>query len=116
LVSFAFDALVSFSVLPLRIAAYVGGVLTILLALIGAYAIISWLVVGTAPGWASLTLLVAVVSAIQLLVLGVIGEYVGRIYLQSKQRPLFLIAELRRSPLKDSPSQRERNVQADKEP
>jgi len=46
------------------------------------------------PGWTSLALLIAGSSSVQLLALGVIGEYVGRIYLQTKLRPLFLIAEV----------------------
>jgi glycosyltransferase involved in cell wall biosynthesis len=97
LLNFATDAIVSFSVLPLRIATYFGALLTLVLGAIGAYAFFGWLVHGAAPGWTSLTLLIVGVSAVQLLVLGVIGEYVGRIYLQSKQRPLFLIAELQRA-------------------
>ena len=96
LVSFAIDAMVSFSILPLRIATYLGAMLTVVLGVIGAYAIIGWFI-GTVPGWTSLTLLIVGISAVQLLVLGVIGEYVGRIYLQSKQRPLFLIADIQRT-------------------
>jgi dolichol-phosphate mannosyltransferase len=94
LLNFAIDAIVSFSVLPLRVATYFGALLTLVLVFIGAYALIGWLIHGAAPGWTSLTLLIVGVSTVQLLVLGVIGEYVGRIYLQSKQRPLFLVAEL----------------------
>jgi polyisoprenyl-phosphate glycosyltransferase len=94
LLNFAVDAIVSFSVLPLRVATYFGALLTVVLAVIGAYALVGWLIHGAAPGWTSLTLLIVGVSTVQLLVLGVIGEYVGRIYLQSKQRPLFVIADL----------------------
>lgn len=95
--SFAADAVVSFSILPLRIATFIGGLLILVLPAIAAYALISWLATGAVPGWTSLMLLVVGVSAAQLLVLGVIGEYVGRIYMQSKERPLFLIAELLRA-------------------
>jgi polyisoprenyl-phosphate glycosyltransferase len=97
LVRFAVDAVISFSILPLRIATYIGVLLSMVLILLGIYAIIIRLMVGIAPGWTSLTLLIVGVSAAQLVVLGVIGEYVGRIYIQSKQRPLFLIAELRQA-------------------
>lgn len=48
------------------------------------------------PGWTSLTLLVVMISSVQFLVLGLIGEYVGRIYIQSKNRPLFVISHLHR--------------------
>jgi glycosyltransferase involved in cell wall biosynthesis len=97
LLSFAVDAIVSFSILPLRIATYLGALLTLVLGIVGLYAIISHIISGIAPGWASLVLLIVGASAAQLMVLGVIGEYVGRIYLQSKQRPLFLIADLHRT-------------------
>jgi len=94
LVSFATDALISFSILPLRIATYLGVLLTAVLVGVGAYALISWKVYALVPGWTSLALLIAGSSSVQLLALGVIGEYVGRIYLQTKLRPLFLIAEV----------------------
>ena len=97
LLNFGVDAIVSFSVLPLRVATCFGALLTVVLGAVAAYAFFGWLVHGAVPGWTSLTLLIVGVSAVQLLVLGVIGEYVGRIYLQSKQRPLFLIAELHRA-------------------
>lgn len=97
MLSFAVDALVSFSILPLRLATYTGAVLVFVMGLIGLYAIFGWILHGTAPGWTSLTLLIVFVSAVQFMVLGLIGEYVGRIYIQSKQRPLFMIAEISKS-------------------
>jgi hypothetical protein len=60
--------------------------------------VISWILSGTVPGWTSLTLLVVMISSVQLLVLGLIGEYVGRTYIQSKNRPLFLISHIHRRP------------------
>jgi polyisoprenyl-phosphate glycosyltransferase len=50
------------------------------------------------PGWTSLTLLLVMISSVQLLVLGLIGEYVGRTYIQSKNRPLFMISHIQRRP------------------
>ncbi len=81
----------------LRLATYTGAILVLVMGLIGLYAIFGWILHGTAPGWTSLTLLIVFVSAVQFMVLGLIGEYVGRIYIQSKQRPLFLIAEISKS-------------------
>jgi glycosyltransferase involved in cell wall biosynthesis len=98
MIGFAADAMISFSMLPLRIATYIGALLTTVLSLIGTFAVGSWIVSGTVPGWTSLTLLVVMISSVQLLVLGLIGEYVGRIYIQSKNRPLFLISHLHRRP------------------
>ncbi|UFZ02158.1 glycosyltransferase family 2 protein [Bradyrhizobium ontarionense] len=96
MISFAADALISFSMVPLRIATYVGALLTTGLTFVGIAAVISWIFSGTVPGWTSLTLLVVMISSVQLLVLGLIGEYVGRIYIQSKNRPLFLISQIHR--------------------
>jgi glycosyltransferase involved in cell wall biosynthesis len=96
MISFAVDAIISFSMLPLRIATYIGALMTTVLTLVGIWAAISWILSGTVPGWTSLTLLVVTISAVQLLVLGLIGEYVGRIYIQSKHRPLFLISDIHR--------------------
>src|SRR5438270_846179 len=95
---FATDALISFSMLPLRIATYIGALLTTILTFVGAGAVISWILSGTVPGWTSLTLLVVMISSVQLLVLGLIGEYVGRTYIQSKNRPLFMISHIHRRP------------------
>jgi dolichol-phosphate mannosyltransferase len=96
MISFAGDALISFSMVPLRIATYVGALLTTVLTFVGIGAVIGWILSGTVPGWTSLTLLVVMISSVQLLVLGLIGEYVGRIYIQSKNRPLFVISHIHR--------------------
>lgn len=96
MIGFAADALISFSMVPLRIATYVGAALTILLTFVGIVALVGWALSGTVPGWTSLTLLVVMISSFQLLVLGLLGEYIGRIYIQSKNRPLFLISHIHR--------------------
>jgi polyisoprenyl-phosphate glycosyltransferase len=98
MIGFAADALVSFSMVPLRIATYIGALLTTVLTFVGIGAVISWILSGTVPGWTSLTLLVVMISSVQLLVLGLIGEYVGRTYIQSKNRPLFVISHIHRRP------------------
>jgi polyisoprenyl-phosphate glycosyltransferase len=96
MIGFAADALVSFSMVPLRIATYVGALLTTVLTFVGIGAAVSWILSGTVPGWTSLTLLLVMISSVQLLVLGLIGEYVGRTYIQSKHRPLFVISHIHR--------------------
>ena len=98
MIGFAADALVSFSMVPLRIATYMGALLTTVLTLVGIVSVISWVLSGTVPGWTSLTLLLVMISSVQLLVLGLIGEYVGRTYIQSKNRPLFMISHIHRRP------------------
>src|SRR4030081_3135332 len=98
MIGFAADALISFSMVPLRIATYIGALLTTVLTFVGIAAVISWILSGPVPGWTSLTLLVVMISSVQLLVLGLIGEYVGRTYIQSKNRPLFVISHIHRRP------------------
>jgi glycosyltransferase involved in cell wall biosynthesis len=96
MIGFAADALVSFSMVPLRIATYIGALLTTVLTFVGIAAVGGWILSGTVPGWTSLTLLVIMISSVQLLVLGLIGEYVGRTYIQSKNRPLYVISHIHR--------------------
>jgi glycosyltransferase involved in cell wall biosynthesis len=94
---FALDAITAFSVKPLVLAS-LGGVLTSLLALaLGAYSIVAYIRGSTVVGWTSLMTVITFLSSIQLLVLGVIGEYLGRMYEQVKGRPLFIIDQVVRS-------------------
>ena len=94
LVRLALDGLLSFSAVPLRLASYLG----ILVALAGgAYigvAVVARLFLGGVPeGWTSIIAVVLAIGGMQLLVVGVLGEYVARIYDESKARPNFLVAE-----------------------
>jgi dolichol-phosphate mannosyltransferase len=88
----AFDGIFSFTMLPLRVAAALGG-LTILAALaFAAYAIYVRFVLGISPpGFTALLLLVTLFAGIQMLFLGVIGEYVGRVYEEAKGRPHYVV-------------------------
>jgi dolichol-phosphate mannosyltransferase len=91
MVNFAFDALTSFSGQPLRLGIYLAIGLLCLCGGLMAVTLVSWLFQHTIHGWTSLMAVVLLLGSVQTLMLGVIGEYVGRIYIQSKQRPLFLI-------------------------
>lgn len=97
MLSFAADALTSFSIVPLRVASIFGALISLLsgFGLIGVG--ISYLLGQTIAGWASLAVLVLFIGGAQLLVLGIIGEYVGRIYSESKQRPLYIIDSIFRA-------------------
>lgn len=90
--NFALEGITSFSTLPLRIWTYVG-VLTALLSLIyAAYLVVRTLVEGTdVPGYASLITAVLFLGSMQLVGLGIVGEYIGRIYFESKRRPSYVI-------------------------
>ncbi|WP_457767676.1 glycosyltransferase family 2 protein [Cyanobium sp. ULC084] len=85
----AIDGIISLSYKPLRYIAYLGLFMSIL-SFCGMIAIIvNYLMGGTVQGWASIMLIVTIVGGLQLLALGVIGEYLGRVYREVKRRPRF---------------------------
>lgn len=94
LFSFAFDGLSSFSTVPLKIATWLGVVIAIIASFTGLYFLVRTLLFGTdLPGFPSLIVSIMFFSGIQLISLGMIGEYVGRIFAEVKRRPLYLVGE-----------------------
>src|SRR5690606_25976494 len=89
----ALDALTGFSSLPLRLASYAGMLFTLLALALTAYSIVAWLSGHAVEGWTSLIVVVLVMGAVQLFVLGVLGQYLGRLYTQSKNRPLYIVGD-----------------------
>lgn len=90
----ALEGITSFSTLPLRVWTYVGALIATLSIFYAIYIIARTLIHGIdLPGYASLLTSVLLLSGIQLIGIGIIGEYVGRIYTESKQRPVYLIRE-----------------------
>ena len=71
-----------------------GRLLTGVSALLVLYILFGWLMGSAIPGWTSLMLVVVVLGAVQMFVLGMIGEYLGRLYVESKRRPLYLVADV----------------------
>ena len=93
MISFAIDGITSFSVKPLRIITVLGAIVA-LLSFIGIiYALISATTGNIVEGWTSMTCIICFVSGIQMISLGVIGEYIGKIYLETKRRPRYIIDE-----------------------
>lgn len=90
----AFDAITGFSTAPLRFASHAGLVLTGASVLLMAYIGFGWLRGTTVAGWTSLMLVVVGLGAVQMFVLGMIGEYLGRLYIEAKKRPLYIVAEV----------------------
>jgi Glycosyltransferases involved in cell wall biogenesis len=91
---FAVDAITSFSMIPLRIWSYVGGVISLFAIGYGLYCFLREFAYGTdVPAISSLMIAVTFFAGVQLMSLGVIGEYLGRVFTEVKQRPLFLVAE-----------------------
>jgi glycosyltransferase involved in cell wall biosynthesis len=91
---FAVDGLLSFSVTPLRLAIWTGFA-AIALAFLGiVWAVLEWLFTNDlVRGWASIFTAVLFLGGVQLITLGIIGEYIGRIYAEVKRRPLYVVAE-----------------------
>ncbi len=94
LTRFALDGLMSFSTLPLMVWTYVGMIVSVIALGMAVTFIAQTLVYGVdVPGYASLIVSVTFLGGIQLLSLGVLGEYIGRIFAEVKRRPLYLVAE-----------------------
>ncbi|GAB3728765.1 glycosyltransferase family 2 protein [Silanimonas algicola] len=92
----AIEGITGFSTVPLRAATYVG-----LASSLAAFALGAWIMVRTlvwgdpVAGWPSLMVVIAFLGGLQLMALGIIGEYLGRLYLEAKQRPLYIVDETR---------------------
>jgi len=95
----AIEGITSFSAAPLKIWTYVGGVGAIGTLLYAAFIIVRVLVKGIdVPGYASLLVAVLFLGSLQLIGIGVLGEYIGRIYIESKQRPTYLVRRCYEAP------------------
>ena len=92
MLAFAWDGITSFSIKPIRIITGLGFLIFILSLIALIYSLIVKFIGNTKDGWASLTISIWMIGGIQLLSLGVIGEYIGKIYNETKQRPRFIIA------------------------
>jgi glycosyltransferase involved in cell wall biosynthesis len=94
LTRFALDGLMSFSTLPLKVWSYIGMMVSLFALIMAIYFLIETVVRGIdVPGFASLIVSIMFFGGIQLLSLGILGEYIGRIFAEVKRRPLYLIAE-----------------------
>lgn len=91
MMGFAVEGITSLSVRPLRIITLMGLGISLLAFLMIVWMVISYFANRTVPGWASNILCVCLLGGIQLISLGVIGEYVGKIYLETKQRPRYIV-------------------------
>ena len=94
MVRFALDAVTGFSTAPLRFASHVGLALTGASLLLFVYIAIGFVSGSAVQGWTSTMLVVVLLGAVQMFVLGMIGEYLGRLYVESKRRPLYLVSDV----------------------
>lgn len=90
--NFALDGITSFSTAPLRVWLYVGIALAFLAFIYGSWIVLKTLIFGIdTPGYASMITIVLFLGGIQLMGIGILGEYIGRIYLESKNRPIYIV-------------------------
>ena len=94
MIRFALDALTGFSSAPLKLASHVGLALSVGSVLLIAYIAYAWAVGRSIQGWTSLMLVVVVIGAVQMFVLALMGEYIGRLYNEAKRRPLYIVQEI----------------------
>jgi dolichol-phosphate mannosyltransferase len=94
MIRFALDGITSFSAVPLRVAIWLGLVAGVAGVGVAGWAVYERLVnERVVPGWATIMIAVSLASSAQLLMIGVLGEYVGRIYEELKRRPLYIVAD-----------------------
>ena len=94
MIRFAFDALTGFSSAPLKLASHAGLALSLGSLLLILYIAWAWASGQSIPGWTSLMLIVVVLGAVQMFVLALMGEYIGRLYNEAKGRPLYIVQEI----------------------
>lgn len=93
MIALAVDGITSLSIKPIRLITVLGAV-AVLLSCIGVvWAVVSYFMNRTVSGWASIICFMGVISGVQMISLGVIGEYIGKIYLETKRRPRYIISE-----------------------
>ena len=101
--NFAIDGITSFTTAPLKFATYIGFLTAFIAFIYGSYILIDTLMFGNpVPGYPSLIVIILFLGGVQLMAIGVVGEYVGRIFTETKQRPLYFLNEYK--PRRDSNS------------
>lgn len=91
MLSLAFDGITSLSIKPIRVIT-VFGILVAFCSFVGViWSVCSYFLGNTVSGWASMTCIICFVSGVQLISLGIIGEYIGKIYLETKRRPRYIV-------------------------
>lgn len=94
MLNFAWDGITSFSIKPLRMICILGFVILFISISIMIYSLIRKLTGNTVPGWTFLSISIWFIGGIQMISIGIIGEYIGKIYQETKQRPRYIIEEI----------------------
>ena len=93
MLALAFDGITSLSIKPIRLIAGLGAAISMVSFLAIIWVFISYFTGNVVPGWSSSVLCTCLLGGIQLVSIGVLGEYIGKIYLETKARPRFIIGE-----------------------
>lgn len=91
--SLAFDGITSLSIKPIRLITSIGLVVSMISFICAVWAVTTQLMGKTVAGWASMTCIICFLGGIQLICLGILGEYIGKIYMEVKHRPRYIISE-----------------------
>ena len=94
MLSFALDGITSFSIQPLRILSILGAFISLASLFFGIWALIVYFLGGTISGWTSMVVPMYFLGGVQILGLGILGEYIGKIYKESKARPRYFIEDI----------------------
>lgn len=89
----AIDGITSLSIKPIRLITILGILISVLSFLLIIYVLISYFTGNVVPGWSSILVAVCLLGGVQLISIGVIGEYIGKIYLETKRRPRYIISD-----------------------
>jgi len=94
----ALEGITSFSTVPLRVWSYIGGIISLIALFYAAYMVLDKVLFGNnVPGYPSLMTAILFLGGVQLIGIGILGEYIGRIYMESKHRPRYVIKEITRN-------------------
>lgn len=91
MISFAFDGITSFSISPIRVISAFGAIVCVIAVIMAIYALVQKIMGHTDAGWASLMMSIWFIGGVQLLSVGLIGEYIGKLYKEVKRRPRYII-------------------------
>lgn len=94
MLSFAFEGITSFSIRPIRIITSFGAIIFVMSIAMMIYTLSRYLAGETVSGWSSLIISIWALGGIQLLAIGIIGEYIGKVYLETKARPKYIVKEV----------------------
>jgi dolichol-phosphate mannosyltransferase len=94
MLKFALDGLTSFSTAPLRVATWMGYTASVLAFLYLAVVLVQVAMGITVDGWASIMVVALFIGGVQLICLGILGEYIGRVFNEVKPRPIYIVEEI----------------------